>query len=157
MLMNSKLKCLIVLSLLSLVESSTTTSTPNLLLVVLLFLEHLTGLSAMLLETELIRYFYSATPYSSKTVLGFELLDIFDSIVDEGETGRATTTYLITTFKQSNTESNLETEEDDSLIVGNVVLLAEDVLNVFLRDRSTLRVKNFNGLPIIDEKYKSTI
>ena len=55
MLMNSKLKCLIVLSLLSLVESSTTTSTPNLLLVVLLFLEHLTGLSTMLLETELIR------------------------------------------------------------------------------------------------------
>ena len=101
MLMNSKLKCLIVLSLLSLVESSTTTSTPNLLLVVLLFLEHLTGLSAMLLETELKRYFYPATPYSSKAVLGFELLDIFDSIVDEGETGRATTTYSITTSRHS--------------------------------------------------------
>ena len=92
---------LIVLSLLSLVESSTTTSTPNLLLVVLLFLEHLTGLSTMLLETELIRYFYSATPYSSKTVLGFELLNIFDSIVDEGDTGRTTTTYKITTFNHS--------------------------------------------------------
>ena len=138
-------------------KSSTTTSTPNLLLVVLLFLEHLTGLSAMLLETELKRYFYPATPYSSKTVFGFELLDIFDSIVDEGETGRATTTYLITTFKQSNTESNLETEEDDSLIVGNVVLLAEDVLNVFLGDGGTLRVKNFNGLPVIFQNSQTTI
>ena len=58
---------------------------------------------------------------------------------------------------QTNTKSNLETEENDGLIVSNVVLLAEDVLNVFLGDRSTLRVKNFNGLPIIDEKYKSTI
>ena len=56
-----------------------------------------------------------------------------------------------------NTKSNLETEENNGLIVSNVVLLAEDVLNVFLGDRSTLRVKNFNGLPIIDEKYKSTI
>ena len=89
---------LIVLSLLSLVESSTTTSTPNLLLVVLLFLEHLTGLSGMLLETELICYLHRTTSYSSEAVLGFELLDIFDSVVDEGETGRATTTYQITTF-----------------------------------------------------------
>ena len=56
-----------------------------------------------------------------------------------------------------NTESNLETEEDDSLIVGNVVLLAEDVLNVFLGDGGTLRVKNFNGLPVIFQNSQTTI
>ena len=44
------------------------------------------------------------------------------------------------------TKSNLETEEDNALIISNVVLLAEDVLNIFLRDRSTLRMKNFNSL-----------
>lgn len=55
------------------------------------------------------------------------------------------------------TESNLETEEDNALIIGNVVLLAEDVLNIFLRDGSTLRMKNFNSLRVIGENYKSTI
>ena len=44
---------LIILSLLSLMEGSTTTSTPDLLLVVLLFLEHLSALSVVLLKTEL--------------------------------------------------------------------------------------------------------
>ena len=55
------------------------------------------------------------------------------------------------------TKSNLETEEDNALIIGNVVLLAEDVLNIFLRDGSTLRMKNFNSLRVIGENYKSTI
>ena len=55
------------------------------------------------------------------------------------------------------TESNLETEEDNALIISNVVLLAEDVLNIFLRDGSTLRMKNFNSLRVIGENYKSTI
>ena len=55
------------------------------------------------------------------------------------------------------TKSNLETEEDNALIISNVVLLAEDVLNIFLRDGSTLRMKNFNSLRVIGENYKSTI
>ena len=58
---------------------------------------------------------------------------------------------------QTNTESNLETEENDSLIVSNVVLLAKNILNVFLGDGSTLGVKNFNGLLVIEEKCESTI
>ena len=56
-----------------------------------------------------------------------------------------------------NTESNLETEENDGLIVSNVVLLAEDVLNVFLGDGGTLRVKNFNGLLVIPQNSQTTI
>ena len=55
------------------------------------------------------------------------------------------------------TKSNLETKEDNALIISNVVLLAEDVLNIFLRDGSTLRMKNFNSLRVIGENYKSTI
>ena len=50
------------------------------------------------------------------------------------------------------TKSNLETEEDNALIISNVVLLAEDVLNIFLRDGSTLRMKNFNSLHVIHAK-----
>ena len=61
------------------------------------------------------------------------------------------------TYILYHTESNLETEEDNTLIISNVVLLAEDVLNIFLRDRSTLRMKNFNSLRVIGENYKSTI
>ena len=44
---------LVVLSLLSLVESSTAASTPDLLLVVLLLLEHLSSLAVVLLDSEL--------------------------------------------------------------------------------------------------------
>ena len=44
---------LVILSLLRLVESSTTTGTPDLLIVVLLLLEHLSALSLVLLESEL--------------------------------------------------------------------------------------------------------
>ena len=58
---------------------------------------------------------------------------------------------------QTNTESNLETEENDGLIVSNVVLLAKNVLNVFLGDGGTLRVKNFNGLPVIFQNSQTTI
>ena len=52
------------------------------------------------------------------------------------------------------TESNLETEEDNTLIISNVVLLTEDVLNIFLRDRSTLRMKNLYSLHVIHSIYK---
>ena len=58
---------------------------------------------------------------------------------------------------KTNTESNLETEENDGLIVSNVVLLAKNVLNVFLGDRSTLGVKNFNGLLVIPQNLQPTI
>ena len=44
---------LIILSLLSLMESRTTTSTPDLLLVILLFLEHLSSLTRILLDSKL--------------------------------------------------------------------------------------------------------
>ena len=44
---------LVILSLLRLVESSTTTGTPDLLIVVLLLLEHLSALSLVLLDSEL--------------------------------------------------------------------------------------------------------
>ena len=44
---------LVILSLLRLVESSTTASTPDLLVVVLLLLEHLSALSLVLLDSEL--------------------------------------------------------------------------------------------------------
>ena len=44
---------LVILSLLRLVESSTTAGTPDLLIVVLLLLEHLSALSLVLLDSEL--------------------------------------------------------------------------------------------------------
>ena len=44
---------LVILSLLGLVESSTTAGTPDLLLVVLLLLQHLSALTVMLLDSEL--------------------------------------------------------------------------------------------------------
>lgn len=46
---------LFISSLLSLVSSSTTASTPNLLATVLVFLDHLTGLLGVLAETNLRR------------------------------------------------------------------------------------------------------
>ena len=45
---------LVILSLLRLVESSTTTGTPDLLLVVLLLLQHLSSLTVVLLDSELV-------------------------------------------------------------------------------------------------------
>ena len=44
------------------------------------------------------------------------------------------------------TEGNLETEEDDGLIVLHVVLLAKVSLNLLLGDGSTLGVDNLDGL-----------
>ena len=44
------------------------------------------------------------------------------------------------------TESNLETEEDNALIVGNVVLLGEDAFKLVLGDGSALGMDNLNGL-----------
>ena len=44
------------------------------------------------------------------------------------------------------TEGNLETEEDNALIISNVVLLAKKILNIFLGDGSTLGMNHFNGL-----------
>ena len=44
------------------------------------------------------------------------------------------------------TESNLETEENDGLIVLHVVLFAEVSLDLLLGNRSTLGVNNLNGL-----------
>ena len=72
-------------------ESSTTASTPDLLLVVLLFLEHLSALSLVLLDSEL-GVSYGDYFNSSETVLGFELLHVINGIIDEGETGGTTTT-----------------------------------------------------------------
>ena len=55
---------------------------------------------------------------------------------------------ILSRSRKQITESDLEAEEDHSLIVSNVVLLAKKILNIFLGNRSTLRVNNFNGLPI---------
>ena len=44
------------------------------------------------------------------------------------------------------TESNLETEENDGLIVLHVVLFAKVVLYLLLRDGSTLRMNDLNSL-----------
>ena len=86
------------------------------------------------------------TSYSSETVLGLELLDVVDGIVDESETRGAATTYSLTTDAAPITESNLEAEEDNALIVGNVVLLGEDALKLVLGDRSALGMDNLHGL-----------
>ena len=90
----NKSTCLIFLSLLSLVQSSTTASSPDLLLVVLLFLQHLTSLSLVLLNTELQRSSQLQSSYSSQTILSLELLDIIKRVVDQSKTGRTTTSYL---------------------------------------------------------------
>ena len=87
----NKRACLIILSLLSLVKSSTTTRSPDLLLVVLLFLQHLTSLSGMLLNAELQNQSHTHSPYSGQTVLSLELLDVIQRIVDQSKAGRTTT------------------------------------------------------------------
>ena len=87
----NKRACLIILSLLSLVKSSTTTRSPDLLLVVLLFLQHLTSLSGMLLNAELQGQSHTHSPYSGQTVLSLELLDVIQRIVDQSKAGRTTT------------------------------------------------------------------
>jgi hypothetical protein len=128
-------------------ESSTTTSTPDLLLVVLLFLEHLSALSVVLLKTKLCVNEIKVS-YSSKTVLSFELLNILDRIVDEAETSGTTTTCLLIHLTQEHTEGNLETKENNALLVSNLVLLGNEGLKVILRHRSTLGVNHLKSLCI---------
>ena len=72
-------------------ESSTAAGTPDLLVVVLLLLEHLSALSLVLLDSEL-GVNHRNGLYSSETVLGLELLHVIDGIVDESETRGAATT-----------------------------------------------------------------
>ena len=86
---------LIILSLLSLVESSTTASTPDLLLVVLLLLQHLSSLAVVLLNSKLCIKYCIYRMYSSKAVLGLELLDVVEGVVDQGKTSRSATSYKI--------------------------------------------------------------
>ena len=87
----NKRTCLIILSLLSLVKSSTTTRSPDLLLVVLLFLQHLTSLSLVLLNSELHGQSHTHNSYSGQAVLGLELLNVIERIVDQSKAGRTTT------------------------------------------------------------------
>ena len=87
----NKRACLIILSLLSLVKSSTTTRSPDLLLVVLLFLQHLASLSGILLNSELQGQSHAHSSYSGQAVLGLELLDVIQRIVDQSKAGRTTT------------------------------------------------------------------
>ena len=72
-------------------ESSTTAGAPDLLVVVLLLLEHLSALSLVLLDSEL-GVSHCSSRYSSETVLGLELLHVINGVVDEGETRGAATT-----------------------------------------------------------------
>ena len=53
---------------------------------------------------------------------------------------------IITLIDNQNTKGNLETKKNNSLIVSNVVLFAKKILNVFLRNGGTLRMKNFDSL-----------
>ena len=96
--------------------------------------------------------------YSSKTVLGLELLDVVQAVVDQGETSGSATSYKHHTLLfQLITKSNLETEEDDGLIVLHVVLSAEVSLNLLLRDGSALGVNHLNGLTHKQQLSQNTI
>ena len=86
---------LVILSLLRLVESSTTTSTPDLLLMVLLLLQHLSALAVVLLNSELCVTFRACT-YSGQTVLGLELLDVIQGVVDQSKSSGSAATYSVT-------------------------------------------------------------
>lgn len=55
------------------------------------------------------------------------------------------------------TKGNLETKEDNALIVSNVVLLAKKILNIFLGDGSTLGMNHFNGLYMKKAFQENTI
>ena len=74
-------------------ESSTAASTPDLLLVVLLLLQHLSSLAVVLLNSKLCIKYCIYRMYSSKAVLGLELLDVVQTIVDQSETSRSATSY----------------------------------------------------------------
>ena len=96
--------------------------------------------------------------YSSKAVLGLELLDVVQAVVDQSETSGSATSYKHhTLLSQLITKSNLETEEDDGLIVLHVVLSAEVSLNLLLGDGSALGVNHLNGLSRYWQKERNTI
>ena len=96
--------------------------------------------------------------YSSKAVLGLELLDVVQAVVDQSETSRSATSYKHhTLLSQLITKSNLETEEDDGLIVLHVVLSAEVSLNLLLGHRGTLGMNHLNGLVNNTENSAQTI
>ena len=75
-------------------ESGTAASTPDLLQVVLLLLEHLSSLAVVLLDSELTSEIGRIASYSSKAVLSLELLDVVEGVVDQSETSRSATSYL---------------------------------------------------------------
>ena len=56
-----------------------------------------------------------------------------------------------------NTESNLESEEDDALIVGHVVLLGQDALQLVLGHGGALGVDNLNRLRAKEANAQITI
>ena len=58
---------------------------------------------------------------------------------------------------EKTTESNLESEEDNALIVSNVVLLGKDALELVLGHRSTLRMNYLDGLSLIPILTQQTI
>ena len=99
-----------------------------------------------------------AFAYSSQTVLSLELLDVVEGVVDQSETSGSATSYKHDpSLPQSITESNLETEENDGLIVLHVVLLAEVSLNLLLGNGSTLGMNHLNGLSDNRGKSRQTI
>ena len=74
-------------------ESSTTTRSPDLLLVILLLLEHLSSLTGILLDSKLRIIHSFPTVYSSQTVLGLELLDVIKAIIDQSKSSGSTASY----------------------------------------------------------------
>ena len=112
-------------------KSSTTTRSPDFLLVILLLLQHLTSLARILLNSKLFLNSLTNT-YSSQTILCLELLDVVERIVDESKTSRSATSWYSEKERKEPTESNLEAKEDDALIVLDVVLLGQSRLKLFL-------------------------
>ena len=137
-------------------ESSTTACSPDLLLMILLFLKHLTSLPVMLLNSELTikpRKYKDA----SETVLSFKFLHILKGIIDQSKTRGATTSYTLENESKRLTEGNLETKEDNTLIISNVVLLGENTLQLILWYRGTFRVYNLKRLDFTTLHMQKTI
>ena len=96
--------------------------------------------------------------YSSQTVLGLELLDVVQAVVDQSEASGSATTYKHHKLLfQLITKSNLESEEDDGLIVLHVVLFAKVSFNLLLGHGGTLGMNHLNGLINNTEKTAQTI
>ena len=51
----------------------------------------------------------------------------------------------------------MESEEDNALIIGNVVLLGKDALKLILRHGGTLGMNDLNSLGITSSLHKQTI